>query len=123
LQAFFAPLLPRDDVSAGDARAKERERVQRATWESTTQGMRGQMEALVAGKREELRRYALTKFRAEIQQAVLTPDRQRTPYQRQIAAMAEQQLDRAGREAPAKLSAEGKKRYRELERKMAAVAP
>src|SRR4029077_19693896 len=36
LQAFFAPLLPRDDLPAGDVGAKQRERAQRAAWESAT---------------------------------------------------------------------------------------
>ena len=57
--------------------------------------MRGEMSAMVAGKVQELRKYALTKFRPEIQTAVLMPDSQRTPYQRQIALMAEKQLQGA----------------------------
>src|SRR5262249_55730581 len=63
----------------------------------------------------------LTKFRAEIQQAVTTPVPERTPYQQQIAIIAEYQLDHAEKDAPAKLPEEQKKRYQELEKQLAAV--
>jgi hypothetical protein len=78
------------------------------------------MDQLLAGKREEAREYALTKFRMEIQEMVRTPAEKRTPYARQIAKMAEQQLDKAELEAPKKMTGEQKKRYQELEKQMAA---
>ena len=49
---------------------------------SNLKGIRAEMEALVASKRQDLRKYALGKFRSEIQQAVLMQDHQRSPYQK-----------------------------------------
>ncbi len=122
LQAFFAPMLPRD-LPAADARQKRAYDRQLVAWEKATAPIRKEMEALTAGKRTELRRYALEKFRPEIQQAFRTPQKQRTPYQEQIARMAEKQLVLAEKDAPRRLPPDRKKRYEELERQLAAVTP
>jgi hypothetical protein len=124
LQAFFAALQPRDDLVAADAGRRQRYRAQRDAWEKATRGLRAEMDALLADKRAELRQHALTKFRLEIQQAVLTPAAQRTPYQEQIALLAEKQLQREETLAPTRLPEDRKKRYQELEGRLAAaVAP
>jgi hypothetical protein len=119
LQAFFAPMLPRD-LQVADSQQQQQYREQLAAWETATHDKRMEMEKLLEGKREEMRQYALTKFRQEIQQAVLTPAEKRTPYEQQIAAMAEQQLDRAEKDAPTKMTGAKKKRYQELEKELAA---
>jgi hypothetical protein len=123
LQAFFAPMQPRDDVLALDPAARKDYQSRLAAWEDATKNIRSEMEELTAAKREELRKYALTKFRPELQEAETTPADKRTPYQRQIAAMAERQMDREGKTAPTKLPEEKKKRYQELEAKLAAAEP
>ena len=123
LQAFFAPMRPHDDEPVLDAAARKEYQARLAAWEDATKDIRKEIDALVADKREEERRYALTKFRDEIQQAERTPDDKRTPYQRLIARMAEQQLDRAAKDAASKLPEDKKKRYKELEQKLAAVEP
>ena len=121
LQAFFAPLRPRDEPLASDPREQEQYERQRAAWEEATRDLRREMDQLLAGKRAELRKYALGKFRPEIQEAVLTPPEQRTPYQQQIALMAEAQLQRAELDAPKKMTGEQKKRYEALAQQMAAA--
>ena len=92
LQAFFAPMRPRDDVPALDGPARKDYEARLAAWEAATKDIRKEMDALVAGKQDEARKFALTKFRAEIQEAVRTPPEKRTPYQELIALMAEQQM-------------------------------
>jgi len=123
LQAFFAPMQPRDDLPLADPAARQAYHQKLAAWEATTKDVRAEIEALVAGKRAELRKHALDKFRTEIKQAVLKPDDKRTPYERQIALIAEKQLQVPEATVAAKLSPESKKRYQELERKLAAVKP
>jgi hypothetical protein len=81
------------------------------------------MNQLMDAKRAEMRQNALTKFRQEIQDAVRTPEAERTPYQQQIALMALQQIDRADTEALGRLAADKKKRVQELEKQMRAGAP
>jgi hypothetical protein len=119
LQSFFAALQPRELPLPGPA--LEAYRQQRATWESATRHVRDEIDRLLAPKRRRLHASALEKFRAEIQEAVRTAPERRTPYQWQIALMALKQADSAARAAPARLSAEEKKLYQELQKKLAAL--
>ncbi|GBD36978.1 hypothetical protein HRbin36_02108 [bacterium HR36] len=118
LQAFFAALLPRDDLPLASPNEREQYQAQLRQWESVARPVLQQMEELVAPKRNELRQRALERFHAGIQQAVLTPRAERTPYQMQIAAMAEKQLERAMQEAPAKMAAPLKEKYQRLAEQM-----
>jgi len=123
LQAFFAPMQPRDDLIAADAGRKKDYEQRLKAWEAATKDKRAEMEALLGDKRPEARKHALEKFRKEIQEAVLTPKDKRTPYQESIALMAEKQMDRAEKEVPNGLPEDKKKRYKELEQKLAKVEP
>jgi hypothetical protein len=123
LQAFFAPLWPRDDLSAATPAQRQDYQRRLAAWEEASRDNRAEMDRLLAAKRAQQRRVALEKFRPEIQQAVLTQDDKRTPYQRQIALIAEKQLHGGEQNAPKLLPPDKKKRYEELERKLAAIQP
>jgi hypothetical protein len=123
LQAFFAPMQPRDDLPAVELDEVRQYRDQRAIWEATTAELRAARDSLIAGKRLQLRQYALEKFRPEIQQAFRTPPEQRTPYEEQIARLAEKQLQRAEQDAPLKLRPAEKQQYRELEQRLSARQP
>ena len=118
-QAFFAAMRTREDLVAASDDERRQHQEKLAEWEAATQAIRTEMDQLTAAKRTELRKNALTKFRTEIQQAELTPEKERTPYQEQIALLAEKQMDRAEKDAPAKLPEEAKKRYQELEKQLA----
>jgi hypothetical protein len=120
LQAFFAAMQPRE-LPAVDATTLHDHERRVAAWEAATREIRAELEKIVAAKREVLRAEALTKFRAEIKEAVTTPESRRTPYQQIIALIALKQLDRAGKTAPDRLPAEAKKRYQELQRELAAM--
>jgi hypothetical protein len=122
LQSFFAPMRPAAPPAVGPAGLRAFQQA-RAAWEAKTAGVRAEMEKLVAARRAQLREGLLTRFRAEIQQAVRTPPARRTPYQQQIAAMAEKQMDRAGQDAPLRLGAADKKRYQALARRLAGLGP
>ena len=123
LQAFFAPMLPRDDLWSADARQRKQYAAQKVAWEKATQPYRTELETLTAAKRAELRRYALSKFRKEIQDAVLTAPAQRTPYQQQIAAMAEKQMRAAEKDVLKKLPPDQRTRCQGLERTIEQVGP
>jgi hypothetical protein len=120
LQAFFAAMQPRDLPAVDAATRREHER-QVAAWEAATREIRLELEKIVSAKRKQLREEALTKFRAEIKEAVRTPEDRRTPYQQIIALIAQKQMDRAGNTAPDRLPQEAKKRYQELQRKLVAM--
>ncbi len=122
LQAFFTPLRPRDDLPAATPQEQREYQRRLDAWQAASRAIRAEMEKLIADKRSQQRTYALGKFRPEIQQAVLTPDEKRTPYQRQIALIAEKQLHDAELTAPSRLPPDKKKRYQELERQLSALA-
>src|SRR5262249_39801884 len=112
---------PRDDLPAA-TRDESREFQRRLeAWQAASRDTRAEMDQLIAEKRREQREYALGKFRSEIQQAVLTPDEKRTPYQRQIALIAEKQFHDAELTAPSRLPSNKKKLYQELEQKLSSL--
>ncbi len=121
LQAFFAAMLPRNDLLAlAPAERRQYEKQYRA-WEQASAKVRQEMDSLVGAARKSARAYLVQKFDTEIQTAVRTPLEQRTPYQMQIAAMAERQLQEAENKAPAKLTGEKKERYQQLQKELAAL--
>ncbi len=123
LQSFFAAMRQREDVPAADAETRKAYEKQLAAWEAATRDLRAEMDALIADKRAEARKNALLKFRTEIKEAETTAPDKRTPYQTQIALLAEKQMDQAAAGAVAKLPDDKKKRYQELEQQLAAVEP
>jgi hypothetical protein len=123
LQAFFASMQPRDDVPAATRAAQSEYQRRLAAWEAASRDIRAEMEQLIAAERKKQRAYALDKFRSEIQQTVLMADEKRTPYQRQIALLAEKQLNTPEKTVLARLPADKKKHYQELQRKLSAIQP
>ncbi len=122
LQAFFAAMRSHNTPVLTPASRRDHE-TKLAAWEKATKAIRDEMEALIAGPREELRKGAMTKFRTAIQDAIRTPDDKRTAYQQQIALMAEPQLSRPMKDMLKKLPAEKKKRFEELETQLNALPP
>ena len=126
LQAFFSGFRTRDDLPALDNAARKAYEDKLRAWENATKTIRDEMEQLVAEKRASTRKHSLEKFRPEILECVNTPPEKRTPFQWQIALMAEKQVSTKG--LPTKtltdnLPADKKKRYLELEQQLAAVKP
>jgi hypothetical protein len=119
LQAFFAPMLPRDDTVAV-RRAEQLEYGRRlAEWEAATQSIRAEMDALVAGVREKAIDEAVEAYDAVTQQAIDTPPQDRTCYQKQIVALAQHVLNYTIRRAPNRLEGAAKERYESLVKHLA----
>jgi hypothetical protein len=126
LQAFFSGFRTRDDIPALDPAARKKYDEQSKAWEEATKDVRDEMEQIVGHKRAEIRKKNLEKFRPEILECVNTPPEKRTPYQWQIALMAEKQASTKGlttKTLTDKLPEEKKNRYQELEKQVAAVEP
>jgi hypothetical protein len=123
LQSFFAAMREREDVPVADAGARQDFEKQSAAWEAATRDIRSEMDALIADKRAQARKDALLKFRAELQDAAKTPAEKRTPFQTQIALLAEKQQEKSADAVVAKLPADKKTRYQELQKQLADVEP
>jgi hypothetical protein len=119
LQAFFTPMLPRDDLP--DATAAEREKFakQQAKWEHATAEIRAQIEALVAPLRNKARDSALEKFNTEVVAAMHTPDEKRSALQKQICYQAAKYTASKEQSAADGLKGEQKKRYDALKAQLA----
>ncbi len=121
LQAFFAPMVERDDVPAATPAERAEYERRLAVWEAATSGIREEIDRIFAAQRKESEEYNLTKFSPEIQECVRIPEAERTPFQQQVALIALKQLKwRFDPKAEAgKLAKEDAERYRELEKRLA----
>ncbi len=119
LQAFFTPMLPRDDLPEATAAEREKFAKQQAKWETTTASIRAQIESLVAPLRNKARDSALEKFNAEVVAAMHTPDDKRTALQKQICYQAAKYTSPKELTAADGLKGEQKKQYESLKAQLA----
>jgi hypothetical protein len=122
LQAFFAAMQPSNPPALDPAALHDYQR-KMAAWREASKPVRKEMDKLLERARANSRKRGLSKFRPEIQKTVLTPSDQRTPYQKQIAYLAEKQVKLEIDKAPTKLKGAQKKKYEELKRKLEAIEP
>jgi Protein of unknown function (DUF1553)/Protein of unknown function (DUF1549) len=122
LQAFFAPMQPREVVATDPATRREHA-ASLAVWEKATKSLREEADRLVSSKRKEERASLLLRFNPDIRAAVNTSLAKRTPYQWQIALTTEKQLDRAEALAHNKLPAAVKRCYLEIQTDLAKFGP
>jgi hypothetical protein len=120
LQAFFAPMLPRDDLALGTSREKRRHAIELAAWEEATRATRDEIERLLAPKREEALQDALQKFEPDIRQAMATPVEKRSAMDQQLCSQVMKFVTPKLHEVPDKgLKGEEKKLYDGLEQQLA----
>jgi hypothetical protein len=118
LQAFFAPLLPRDDLPLLKAsQAKEHARRQ-AAWEEATAEIRRAIAALEEPQRALAAQGAVDKFQPDIKAILSRPANERTPLEVQLAALARRQVVLEYEKEPALKGAE-KTRRDALKRELA----
>jgi Protein of unknown function (DUF1549)/Protein of unknown function (DUF1553) len=119
LQAFFANMLPRDDVPLATRDERQRYAEQLAAWEQATRPLRDSMEAIVAPKREAAMKEALLKFEPDIRRAVEAPDEKRSAMDKRMATQAMKYVDPMLHAVPDKLKGDEKKQYEELQKQLA----
>ena len=122
LQAFFSPMQPRE-VPATDLVTLRDHAASLSAWDKATKSLREESDRLVATKRKEERASMVLRFNPDIQAAVNTSLAKRTPYQWQIALVAEKQIDRAEALAHTKLPAAPKKRFLEIQATLSKSGP
>ncbi len=118
LQAFFTPLVPRDDLplsTAGPWRANEEKL---AAWEVATADIRSAIAAIERPYQEKAAQGAFDKFPKETQAIFLKPESERTPLEEQIYYLVARQVEDE-QEKP-KVTGEDKKRLQELAKQLAA---
>jgi hypothetical protein len=122
LQAFFTPLLPRDDLPLAPVEARARYGRQLAAWEAASRSVRAEIDRLLQGPRGKIIEETVVSFDPQTQEAMHTPAERRTALQEQLAALACKQIDRRmPRLAPRRLPPDKRKRYDALQKKLAAL--
>ncbi len=85
LQAFFAPLIWRDDMLLGTADEMHTYEKQKKAWEDATTTPRKRMETALRPLMDREMRNGVKKFPDPIQALTLKPDSEKTPYEKQIS--------------------------------------
>ncbi|MBX6311700.1 MAG: PSD1 domain-containing protein [Isosphaeraceae bacterium] len=92
LQAFFAPILPRDDLTLASAEEWQEYQEQLASWEAKTATIREQIAAIERPYREQAAGEAIAKFPESMQAILRKPPAERTPREQQLAELAYRQV-------------------------------
>jgi hypothetical protein len=92
LQAFFAPILPREDIAAATQKEIDQYRARLTKWEFRTADLRRQIEEIEAPHRKAATEDAISKFPDDIQAMIRKPVAERTPLEHQLAELAYRQV-------------------------------
>jgi hypothetical protein len=92
LQAFFTPLLPREDLTLATPEQWTDYQNQLSTWEKASADMRRQIAALERPYREKAAQGATAKFPDDIKAILSKTETDRTPLEKQLGALAYRQV-------------------------------
>ncbi len=116
LQAFFTPLLFRDDLTLARSRERADYQSRRAAWEKAAAGVLRKLAAIEAPYRDRGSATAIAKFPEEIQAILRKPEKDRTPLERQLGVLAYRQVKFEHDQVPAVLKGETKTRWQDLKK-------
>ncbi len=120
LQAFFAPILPRQDLIAATEAEKAEYARKLTVWEGKTAEIRAQIDELEKPYRESARKEAVGRFPDEIQAMSNTPEDKRTPLEGQLAALVWRQVEYEFGRLDNRISGENKEKLITLRKQLAA---
>jgi hypothetical protein len=123
MQAFFTPLMQRDDYPMASPAEQARYRRELAKWEERTKEWRAKRDALLIEPRRAVFADVVATFDSETRKAMYVPPAKRTPLQRQLAALAGKQVDRRVSRAYRRLPKDKRAIYDDLRKKIEAGKP
>ncbi len=115
LRAFFAPLLPRDDLTLARSREWDDYGARRTAWEKSAAGVLKQLDAIARPYRDRGTASALAKFQDDIRAILAKPEAERTPRERQIGVLAYRQVAFEHAQVPGLLKGRDKERWADLQ--------
>jgi hypothetical protein len=92
LQAFFTPLLPRDDLTLARSRHWSEYQARSAAWEQAAADVLRRLNAIEQPYRDKGTASAIAKFPDDIKLILNKADQDRTPVERQLGALAYRQV-------------------------------
>jgi hypothetical protein len=96
LQAFFAPIIQRDDVAAATPQACTDYREKLKAWEEKTADLRRQIEEIEKPHVEAAAKAFIAKFPVDIEPLFSKPENERTPLESQLVRLAGRQIIEEG---------------------------
>jgi mono/diheme cytochrome c family protein len=115
LQAFFAAILPRDDLTLAKAQEQSRFLAQRTAWEKAAAEILRQIAAIEQPYRDKGSATALAKFPDDIKAILQKPEPERSVLERQLGPLAYRQVAYEHSTVPAMLRGEDKVRWQKLQ--------
>ena len=92
LRAFFEPLLPRDDLPAVTPEALAEFNEKKRRYDEKTAQLQTELAALEQKYRDRGEKTAVGRFPDDIQEIIRKPDSEKTPHEKQLAALAWRQV-------------------------------
>jgi hypothetical protein len=92
LQAFFTPLLPRDDLDLSTRASRSEYETALAAWERATAALRDELAKIEKPHRETAAMHAIAIFPDDMRPIFAKPESRRTPLERQLFALAYRQV-------------------------------
>jgi hypothetical protein len=119
LQAFFTPLLPRDDLTTARQREWAEYQSKRAAWEKAAAEVLRRINAIERPYRDKGTASAIAKFPDDIKAILGKPERDRTLLERQLGSLAYRQIAFEHQQVPAVLKGPVKAQWESLQRALA----
>ncbi|UUO09060.1 DUF1549 domain-containing protein [Blastopirellula sp. J2-11] len=120
LQAFFSPLMPRDDVPAASPKELAEYQAALTEWEAETRDIRTKIDELEAASIAATIQSQTTKFPEDIQEMMNKPVDQRSPLEHQLVALAFKQVNPVISRSRGKVGdAKKKAEYKQLQAELA----
>ena len=114
LQAFFTPLMPRDDLTLAGRRQWAKYQAKREAWERAASEILRQIDAIERPYRDKGTAGATAKFPDDIKAILSRPDSERSLLERQLGPLAFRQIAYEHEQVPLLLKGEVKARWDEL---------
>jgi hypothetical protein len=118
LQAFFTPLLPRDDLTLAPRQQWAEYQAKRAAWEKAAAEILRKVSAIEQPYRDQGTARAIAKFPEDIRAILQKPEPDRSLLERQLGALAYRQIAFEHQQVPAVLKGSVKARWDALQEEL-----
>lgn len=119
LQAFFTPMIPRDDLASATREQEAAYQAQLRKWEEATLPIRVEMDGLLATLREQKLAELVAPYDKTTKEAIATPTENRSAYQQQLVCQAQKFMAPRMKRIARNLEGEAKENYDALEKQLA----
>jgi len=118
LQAFFAPILPREDLIAATDKEKTEYAQKMVAWEEKTAPVRKEIDEIEVKYRPAAAKKAIIMFPDDIQEMINKPTAKREPLEHQLAELAYRQVTYEYDRMERTIKGEDKDRYLALKKQL-----